>query len=303
MEFDVVTDGLAFPEGPVWMLDGSVIVMETGAGRVTRVWPDGRKETVAEPGGGPNGAAIGPDGALYVVNNGGMEWHHRDGLLIPGEALPDYTCGWLDRIDIKTGKVERLYDSYEGYPLSAPNDIVCDYKGGLWFTDFGKFLPHSVGLGGLFYAKPDGSFIKRAVSGPRYNGIGLSPDGNTLYAAMSFEMILAGFTVEGPGELSPTQDWTKGNPVAQFAPFQMLDSLAVLANGHVTVATTVRQTGIGSVNPETGEITNYPIDDLLVTNICFGGADMRDAWITLGTTGRLIKTRWDTPGLRLAHYA
>ena len=57
-----ITAGLEFPEGPVWMPDGTVCVVELNGGRITRVFPDGRKETVAEPGGSPNGMAIGPEG-------------------------------------------------------------------------------------------------------------------------------------------------------------------------------------------------------------------------------------------------
>ncbi|MBU3688492.1 MAG: SMP-30/gluconolactonase/LRE family protein, partial [Actinobacteria bacterium] len=69
--FTEVTAGLKFPEGPIAMNDGSVVLVEMFGPRITRVWPDGRKETVAEIAGGPNGAAIGPDGALYLCNNGG----------------------------------------------------------------------------------------------------------------------------------------------------------------------------------------------------------------------------------------
>lgn len=70
-EIREIANGLAFPEGPVWMPDGSVVLVEIAAGRVTRVLPDGSKRAIAEPGGGPNGAALGPDGLLYVTNNGG----------------------------------------------------------------------------------------------------------------------------------------------------------------------------------------------------------------------------------------
>ncbi|MFN5605046.1 MAG: SMP-30/gluconolactonase/LRE family protein, partial [Actinomycetes bacterium] len=66
-----VAAGLKFPEGPIAMADGSVVLVEMFGPRITRVRPDGSKETVAEIVGGPNGAAIGPDGALYLCNNGG----------------------------------------------------------------------------------------------------------------------------------------------------------------------------------------------------------------------------------------
>ena len=63
-EFELVADGLRFPEGPVWMPDGSIILTEIEAGRISRVFPDGSRTTVAETGGGPNGLALGPDGKL-----------------------------------------------------------------------------------------------------------------------------------------------------------------------------------------------------------------------------------------------
>lgn len=61
------------------MDDGSVIVTEPLTGRLVRVQPDGAKDVVAELGGSANGAAVGPDGMLYVCNNGRRNWngcHH-----------------------------------------------------------------------------------------------------------------------------------------------------------------------------------------------------------------------------------
>ena len=89
----ILTDGLRFPEGPVALDDGSVIVCDIEAGRVTRVSPDGTKETVAETGGGPNGAALGPDGRLYVCNSGGFAFSDMGGLLVPGDHAPDHAGG------------------------------------------------------------------------------------------------------------------------------------------------------------------------------------------------------------------
>ncbi|MBZ9649889.1 SMP-30/gluconolactonase/LRE family protein [Sphingobium sp. 3R8] len=304
MDIQIVAEGLSFPEGPVWMKDGSIILVETGAGKLTRILPDGSKETVAECGGGPNGIAVGPDGMLYVCNNGGMITYQQHGLtLTTGECPEDYEGGWIDRIDPVSGKVERLYSSCDGQRLAGPNDIVFDYEGNIWFSDLGKYVGNATLNGGIFFAKPDGSFITRAVDRINVNGIGLSPDRKTVYGALSFESLLVGFDIVGEGKLEPIAGLGSGHVVAQFAARQLLDSLAVDEAGHICVATCLNGAGIGSVDPATGVVTNYPFPDVLTTNICFGGEDMQDAWVTMSTTGKLAKVRWPRAGLKLANYA
>src|SRR5882757_9902314 len=143
-DFTTIATGLRFPEGPVAMPDGSVILVEIALGRITRVKMDGSKETVAEPGGGPNGLAIGPDGKLYCCNNGGFGWHEANGFLAPHGTPADYSGGRIERIDIATGAVETLYrDGDFGCVLRGPNDIVFDAHGGFWFTDHGKTGPRA----------------------------------------------------------------------------------------------------------------------------------------------------------------
>ena len=97
IEWTKVASGLRFPEGPVAMPDGSVILVEIAAGRITRVRSDGAMETVAEPGGGPNGLAIGPDGKLYCCNNGGFNWIDANGYLAPHGQADDYSGGRIER--------------------------------------------------------------------------------------------------------------------------------------------------------------------------------------------------------------
>ena len=91
----VLATGLEFPEGPVVMPDGSVVLVEIRGQRLTRVWPDGRKEVVAQIPGGPNGAALGPDGKMYVCNNGGFSW-------IPTRAAP--SCRDRSRRNIEAAR-------------------------------------------------------------------------------------------------------------------------------------------------------------------------------------------------------
>ena len=94
--FETIADGLRFPEGPVVMPDGSVILTEIEQGRITRVHPDGAKQSVATTGGGPNGLAIGPDGKLYCCNNGGFEYAEANGYLAPHGIAADYSGGRID---------------------------------------------------------------------------------------------------------------------------------------------------------------------------------------------------------------
>src|SRR5438876_11023000 len=115
-----IASGLEFPEGPVALSDGSVVVVEIKGGRITRVSADGEKSVVAEPGGGPNGAAIGPDGKLYVANNGAsFVYVDMEGLCIPVQPPPpgQYEGGRIERIDLDSGEVEVVYRECDGRPL------------------------------------------------------------------------------------------------------------------------------------------------------------------------------------------
>jgi gluconolactonase len=280
---DILAEELAFPEGPVVMGDGSVIVVELAGGRITRCW-NGRKETICEIGGGPNGAAIGPDGALYVCNNGGLD------LTKFQNARGPRSEGRIERIDLATGKFERLFDSCDGIPLEAPNDLVFDAEGRLWFTDLGKSHDGIRTASGLFTCLPDGSSISainRHASG--YNGIGISPDGCTVYVADTHQARL--YSYERKAEPQRPQ-WVATAPGAVG-----FDSLAVTAAGNVCVAT-LFEGGITTITP-TGQTSKRDFDDVYVTNIAFGGPDMRDAFITLSSKGLLVKVRWDEPGLTL----
>ena len=301
MKFEVVCAGLRFPEGPVWMEDGSVIVVEIEAGRISRIQPDGTREIIATPGGGPNGAAIGPDGALYVCNSGGMACFEQDGLILThGQASADYQTGSIDRVDLATGAATLLYDFADGRQLFSPNDIVFDRDGGMWFSDYGKQIGNIYHGGGIFYARADGSHIRRVIEGlNNVNGIALSPDDRTLYVALTNERLVLAFDIEGPGRLSPPP----GRVVTSFPGRQMIDSMAVTADGHICVGTLWEVQGVAQVDPATGRYSDIAFPDFYTTNICFGGPDMQDAWVTLSTTGRLVKVRWDRPGHRLAYYA
>ena len=303
MDIELVAEDLGFPEGPIAMGDGSVILTEIERGMLTRVAADGRKTTVAECGGGPNGAAIGPDGAIYVTNNGGaFQWLKQDGLTIPGPTPPDHKGGLIQRVDIASGKVETVYEACDGRRLFGPNDLVFDRSGGFWFTDHGTSTPTGRNYGGLYYALSNGSKIVRArdhLISP--NGVGLSPNEATVYVADTHLGRLWAFDVSAPGELAPAAGFAPGRVVCNLPGYQLLDSLAVEAGGKVCVATIING-GITAFD-EDGSTEHFAFPDLVTTNICFGGAYMRDAWVTCSSTGKLYKCRWPRPGLKLNYNA
>ena len=298
-----VATGLRFPEGPVALPDGSVLVVELQGARLMRVRPGGQPEVVAELGGAPNGAALGPDGHCYVCNNGGFTWRTDDGFSRPTGPAADYRTGSIQRVNLSTGAVETLYTHCDGAPLHGPNDLVFDAHGGFWFTDFGKFFEDRYLRGAVFYARPDGSQIRR-VAHPVLtpNGIGLSPDGQTLYVAETETSRLWSYPVLGPGELGlePWPSPTGGRLLHGLPGYQRFDSLAVEENGNICVATLVRG-GISVFSPSGELLEFHAAPEGYCTNICFGGPDRRTAYITLSGYGQLLAAPWPRAGLPLAH--
>ncbi len=301
IEFRVITTGLEFPEGPVAMPDGSTVLVEIRKGCLTRVWPDGGKEVVATPGGGPNGAAIGPDGRCYVCNNGGFEWADTPLGARPVAQARDYSGGRIEAIDLATGDVEVLYTEADGHPLKGPNDIVFDRDGGLWFTDLGKVRERDWDRGRVLYARPDGSAITE-VCHPMVtpNGIGLSPDESRLYVVETEAARLWEFEITGPGEVRrlPWPSPHGGRFLAGSSRYRRFDSLAVEENGNICVATLI-EGGITVIEPDGSRTEHIPFPDIYCTNICFGGPDLHAARITLSASGQLVECRWPRPGLAL----
>ncbi|MDA8051314.1 MAG: SMP-30/gluconolactonase/LRE family protein [Rhodospirillales bacterium] len=298
-EVRILAEGLRFPEGPVALADGSVIVAEIAAGILTRLDPAGRPSVLARPGGGPNGLARGPDGAFYLCNNGGNAY--RPGHFMAVGPAEDYRGGSIQRIDPASGEYRVLYTECGGHRLSAPNDLVFDSAGGFYFTDLGKRYPRHRDHGGLYYALPDGSrIVEVAYPILSANGVGLAPDERTVYVADTEPARLWAFQIESPGNVRkegfPSPHG--GRLVVGLGGYQRFDSLAVTASGNIAVATLVSGC-ITVVSPAGRVLRQVTMPETHPTNLCFGGADLRIAYVTLSETGRLGALAWPEPGLRL----
>lgn len=300
-----VASGLRFPEGPVAMPDGSVILVEIAGGTLTKVAADGTVSRIAHLGGGPNGAALGPDGRIYVCNNGGLRWtadDDPDGLRALGIA-DDYSGGRIEAVDLATGAVEVLYTECDGRRLCGPNDLVFDGLGGFYFTDLGKVRARDQDRGAVYYALADGSMIREVIFPILTpNGCGLSADDRTLYVSETETARVWAFDLAGPGEIRPEPFPSPhgGRLVAGLPGYSRFDSLALDRDGNICIATLV-DGSVTIVSPDGSAVRRVAMPERWVTNICFGGPDLRTAYVTLGSSGRLVSLPWDRPGLPLHH--
>jgi gluconolactonase len=322
--FREVANNLSFPEGPVYRPDGSLLVVEIEAGCLSRIATDGTRSVVAKTGGGPNGAAIGPDGAVYVCNDGGFNFVKIGGINVAMGQPPDYSGGRIERVAVD-GTVTVLYKSFPltlatgtvvQQPLCSPDDLVFDRSGNFWFTDWGKARERDRDVTGVYYAKPDGSSIEEKIyplQSP--NGIGLSPKEDRLYVAESFtrRILYWELDADNPGVIKKNPKTMDGSYLLTAKiPYQAcLDSMAIDGEGNVYVASFLphgndpeSRGGVTVVSP-VGEILEWiEIDigepDPFPSNVCFGGPGRTTMYVTMSGTGRVIACETRIPGKKPA---
>jgi gluconolactonase len=131
--------------------------------------------------------------------------------------------------------------------------------------------------------------------------VGLSPDGKTLYSSETETGRLWAWTIEAPGVVAkePWPSLNGGRFVGGPQGYQRFDSLAVEASGNICVASLIYG-GVSIFTPSGSLLEFYEAPEPYCTNICFGGPDMRTAYITLSGYGRLVAVEWPRPGLPLA---
>jgi gluconolactonase len=328
--FTEIATGLEYPEGPVWLSDGSLLIVEVKGGKLTRLAPgsDGAPtwQTVQSIalGGGPNGMAIGPNGAVYVCNNGGLNFLPLpipvDGgtrtLNVPTTQPAGYVGGSVQRINLDTGKVETVFGNITNDPLGlrGPDDMAFDHTGGFWFTDWGKERPESRDITSVYYV-PAGSIVPQAVLTNRSapNGIALSPKGDRLYVAETYSRWVRFWNLDpaktGHDAIQKAKTLDNSHLLTSAFPASgCLDSMALDEEGNLYVVTILpagldpmTNGGITVVSPA-GEVLEFieidcGVPEPLPSNICFGGPDRRTLFITLGGTGRVVTCQMAIPGL------
>lgn len=293
---NVIATGFSFPEGPCFDAAGVLHVVELAGGCVARV-VDGRRAVLCRPGGSPNGAAFGPDGVLYICNNGG-NW--------PAAPSTGGRHGFggepalIQRV-AADGTYETVLDAIDGRPLNSPNDICFDDHGGFWFTDpvwaprGDDLMPDMTRVepGALGYVPADGTpvWIQTGILFP--NGLAVTDGGDALIVDETASGRVYRFPILGPGELGepePYADLGAGSTPDGMC-FDEAGRLHVAGHGSYSVY--VIAAGGGTVE----EVLRF--EDAEITNVCFGGPEHRTLYVTQCVNGRVATVEREIPGMRL----
>lgn len=284
----VVTDGVPFGEGPVWCPDGTLVITHVAPGALRRVRPaSGRSEIVAATRGGANGAQLASDGGFVVAQNGGIDFAPHAALLgLDPARLPphDPIEPGLQRV-LPTGAVVWL--ARGGFV--APNDLVVDRDGTIYFTDPGHHPAKQPGQGRVMACDRTGA-VRTVAAGFAYdNGIALAPDGRLL-------------VVEGSGLMWVGRDGRQEWLVERLPGTSPGDGFCFDEAGRIYVAAPADRC-IRVLEADGRQVEVLEAASGLVTNCCFGGADRRTLFATELAPGRVLA--WEglpTPGLALTPF-
>lgn len=293
-----LADGLGFPEGPVAYDDGSVLVSEMAAGRITKVSADGSTEIFAHTGGGPNGIGRLPDGRLVVCQNGGSRFgigpwpYDFEGcaMLYRPTGPPEVPVTPQLQLVDTTGKVSTLVTDFlardgRRQPLIRPSDICVDSCGGFYVTDGGTVSGRSRSVTGLLYGTVDDGLREVVYPLEMPNGTALSPDEATVYVAETRTRRVWQFGIDEPGRIGTARGLAT---VPSGGPLNVggADGLCVDESGRILVAT-LGEGGVTVISPDGDRLGHIPADDPMTTNMTLS-LDGRDLYLTLASTGRLV---------------
>jgi gluconolactonase len=252
--------GFTFTEGPAADAHGNVYFTDVRANKILKLDTDGKLTTFMENTQGCNGLMFDGKGRLIACQGG---------------------AGKIIAIDPTTKAIDVLAAEYDGKRFNAPNDLVVDRHGGVYFTDpsFGQGMTQDKMA--VYYVAPGGKVTRLIDDLPRPNGVILSPDERTLYVLPSGSPNVMAYSVETPGQLGPGRVFCKLEQAAEGQP-RGGDGLTVDTKGNLYLTQPALK-AIQVVSPEgkTLGLITFPENP---SNCTFGGKDMKTLYVTARTS-------------------
>lgn len=274
---------VCFLEGPAWHAGGDLYFSDIAGNRILKMSPEGGVSVFRADSGRTNGNTFDAQGRLLSCE--GAEFG-------PGGRRR------VVRTDLASGEVEVLSDRFEGKRYNAPNDVVVDRQGRIWFTDPYYWIDHSsleMGCEAVYCI--DGASVRRVISQPaigRPNGMAITPDGRTLYVIDSHNVSggnrkIWAFDVATDGSLEAQR------LVFDFGQGRGGDGMRLDRQGNLWVAAGVLKsrnpyetdevkTGVHVISPQGHLLGRIPIPEDVITNLTFGGRDFKTLFVTAGKT-------------------
>jgi gluconolactonase len=250
MDVTLLASDLGFPEGPVVMPDGAIVLCDGNTGELLR-YADGRLSTFAVTGGSPWGAVLGSDGAIYVTQGGN----------VPGSGDLSAVPG-VQRVTA-SGTVELLASSLGGHTLAGPNDLAFGPDGRLWFTDSGTEGDdrYPVREPGRLYVLDASGGGEMVLERPQVypNGIAFDAQGRLYWT-------------ESMGHRVCRLDNGEATTFAQLSDEHVPDGMAFAADGRAFVCTTISG-GVTVLSAE-GEVIEEITIGECATNCIFDGPSL-----------------------------
>ncbi|MCB9385968.1 MAG: SMP-30/gluconolactonase/LRE family protein [Bryobacterales bacterium] len=281
---------VAFTEGPTVYKDGSVFFSEMRSNRTLRYFPETHQvETFRADAHGTNGMIF------------DAEWR-----LISCEGEPPR----VTRTDVETGEMEVLADRFDGKRFHHPNDVTFDSKGRLYFSDRpdAEIAPDQVGVDAVYRIDPDGS-VHQILAAPdvqKPNGLVISPDDKTFYLIEAHPdsdhaRMIRAYDLADDGSVSNMRVFH------DFYPGRSGDGMTIDSEGNLWVAGGLNRTratsetldtepGVHVFSPEGKRIDYFRTWEDTITNVAFGGPNMKTLYVTDGKL--LLEIETDVVGTR-----
>jgi gluconolactonase len=268
-----VADGFQFAVGAFWHRLGFLLFADAPRSRIHRWDPRGGLNVFREPSDNAVAFALDPQGHLLAAEQAERR---------------------ISRTEDDATTIT-LVDRFEGKRLNSPNDLIVAADGAVYFTDPPYGLPgqtqgKELDFQGVFRLAPDGHLTVISREMPRPNGIGLSPDGRTLYVTDSERGELRAFTLRNDGSALGSRRLAEINPW-KASVHGVADGLALDADGHVYVA---GPGGVWVFAENGGRLGVIPTPET-PSSCAFGDSDGKSLYITART--RLYKIRMKVAGL------